>query len=220
MLMKELFSGFRGKPLDKKQIAAGTHLCFMNARSLSDEARLLRKNGNNARALSLIILALEELGKIPLIVNTMLYKRNDAKAWRDFWKVFQSHRIKLGVWTIYGKQILHLLGKNYETELPSGIEALADKFKQIGFYVTFFEDQFIFPEKFTKDNRDWLDFFLAILDERITSFDPLYGTFENSEKFIDRGIEFLATVKGAKTEDEMKKIVTLWISQHRQQEHS
>lgn len=217
--MKNFISGFRGRPLDEKRIAAGMHLCFMNVRTLADEARLLRENGHYARALSLTILALEELGKIPLICNMILYKADDAKAWRKFWKEFQSHRIKLGVWTTYGKRILHALGRNYETELPSGIEPLADKFKQLGFYVTFFKDQFLYPEQFTKDNHEWLDYFIAILDERVISFEPLHGSLEDSEKFIDRAVEFLATVKEAGTMDELKEILSNWISRHGHREH-
>lgn len=212
--MKDFMSGFRGQPLDKKQIAVGMHLCYMNARALADEARLLRENGRHARALSLTVLALEELGKIPLICNMILYSADHAEAWRKFWKAFQSHQIKLGVWTTYGKRILHALGRSYEAELPSGIEPLADKFKQLGFYVSFFKDQFLSPEEFTKDNYEWLDYFLAILEERVISFHPLHGSLENSEKFIDGAVEFLAIVKEAKTMDELKEILSDWISRH------
>jgi AbiV family abortive infection protein len=212
--MKDFMSGFIGQPLDKKQIAAGMHLCYMNARALAEEARLLRENSRYARALSLTILALEELGKIPLIYNMILYKADDAKPWREFWKTFQSHQIKLEVWSTYGKRIMHALGRSYETVLPSGIEPLVDKFKQLGFYVSFFKDQFLFPEEFARDNHEWLDLLTAILNERLISFDPLHGSLENSERFVDQGVELLATVREAKTKDELKKLLSDWISRH------
>lgn len=79
-------SYFMGEPIEKEQIAKGMHLCYMNARAMVDESRLLKENGHYARALSLIILALEELGKIPLMMNAVLYKKEDDEAWKKFWK--------------------------------------------------------------------------------------------------------------------------------------
>ncbi len=217
--MKDFMSGFRGQPIEKKQIAAGMHLCYMNASALADEARLLKEHGHHARALSLTILALEELGKIPLICNMILFRANYAEAWDKSWKEFQSHKIKLGVWTTYGKRLLCALGKGYEVELPSGIEPLADKFKQLGFYVSIFKDQFLYPEDFTKNNNEWLDYFMAISDERISSFKPLHGSLENSEKFLDKAVDFLTTAKEAKTIDELKDKLSHWISQYGHLEH-
>ncbi len=211
--MKNFLSGFKGQPLNKKQLATGMHFCYINAKSLADEVRLLKENGHFSRALSLTILALEELGKIPLICNMILYRENDAEAWRKSWKELQSHKLKLGVWTVYGKRLLRVLGKSYKTELPAGIEPLADKFKQLGFYVSFFKGQFLLPEDFSKDNQEWLEFFLSILDERLASFERFHSSLEGSEKFIDDAREFLITVKRAKTRDQLKEIITDWVSQ-------
>ena len=171
MLMRDFVIGFQGTPLNKNQIAEGMHLCYMNARTLRDEAILLKQNEHHARALSLIILGIEELGKIPLICNMIIYRKDDIEVWRKAWKELQSHRFKMGVWTIYGKRLLNMLGKNYEAEFPSGIEPLTDKFKQLGFYVSFFNGQFLYPEDIAKDNNEWFDYFQNILDERIKSFD-------------------------------------------------
>jgi len=211
--MQKFLSGFKGQPLNKKQIAAGMHFCYINAKSLADEARLLKENGHLSRALSLTILALEELGKIPLICNMILYEENDTEAWRKSWKELQSHKLKLGVWTTYGKRLLHALGKGYTTELPSGIEPLADKFKQLGFYVSFFENQFLLPENFSKDNQEWLEFFLSVLSERLTSFGRFHSSLEDSENFIDDTIQFLTNMKKAKTRDQLKEIISDLISQ-------
>lgn len=168
MLMKEFISGFSGKPLDKKQIAKGMHLCYMNARTLRDEAILLKQNGHHARALSLIILGLEELWKIPMFCDMILLRADDVEAWRKPWKELQSHKVKLGVWPAYGR-LLRVFGKNYEFEFQPGIEPLADKFKQLGFYVSFFKGQFLYPENIAEDNYEWFDYFQKILDERIKS---------------------------------------------------
>ena len=212
--MKNFLSSFRGKPLDKKQIAMGMHLCYKNAEALAGEARLLKENDHRARALSLIILALEELGEIPLIYDMILCRVDDAEAWNKAWRKFQLHKIKLGVLAIYGRRLLRVLGKGYEAELPLGVEPLADKFKQLGFYVSFFKDQFVFPEDFAKDNPEWLDWFQAILDERVASFEPLHGSLENSERFVDRAIEFITLMKETKTIGELKEELRDLILRH------
>jgi hypothetical protein len=143
----------------------------------------------------------------------ILYRKDDAGAWRKAWKEFQAHRVKLGVWTVYGKRLLNMLGKGYESEFPSGIEPLADKFKQLGFYVSFFKGEFILPKEFAKDNHEWRDYFLGVLEERIASFEPLHGSLESSERIVEGAIELLATVKKAKSMDELKKLLSDWISQ-------
>jgi len=214
MSMKEFISGFSGKPLDKKQIAKGMHLCYMNARALRDEAILLKQNNHHARALSLIILGLEELGKIPMFCNMILLRADEVEAWRKPWKELQSHKVKLGVWTTYGKRVLSVLGKGYEVELPSGIEPLVDKFKQLGFYVTFFKGQFLYPENVAEDNHDWFEYFQGILDERIKSFEPLHGSLEKSTELTDKAEKFVTTMKKAKTKDELKEMISHWISQY------
>jgi len=212
--MKDFIAKFRGKPLDEKQIAIGMHLCYMNAIALVDDSRLLKENGRHARAFSLAILALEELGKIPLILNMILYRVDDANAWQEFWRKFNSHQTKLEVWSTYGKLFLRVLNRDYETEFPAGVEPLLDKLKQLGFYVNFFSDQFVFPEDFAKDNSEWIDWLLAVIDERIASFKPLHGSLEDSERLTGRAIELLTVTREAKSPDELKRILSEWISQH------
>lgn len=203
--MKDFLARFKGKPLDKKQIAMAMHLCYANAGALIDEAKLLKENGRNARAISLAILALEELGKIPLICEMIRYRADDADAWRKFWQDFYTHRTKQIVCSSYGEQVLRVCGHGYEVEFPSGIEPLIDKFKQLGFYVSFFEDQFILPEHFAKDNSEWLDWLLAVADERIASFEPFHSSLESSERFLDKGMDFVKAIGSAKSLDELKE---------------
>lgn len=209
--MKDFLSRFKGKPLDKKQIATAMHLCYVNARALLDEAKLLKENGRNARAISLTILALEEFGKIPLIYDMIVYEARDTNAWREFWRAFRSHRTKQIVFSTYGNRLVRVFGNEYEIEFPLGIEPLIDKYKQIGFYVSFFEDQFILPEHFAKDNSEWLDWLLAVADERISSFEPLHSSLEGSERFLNKGIDFLKAIGGARSPDELKEAITEYL---------
>ena len=213
--MKDFLSRFQGKPLDKKQIAMAMHLCYMNAKALLDEAKLLKENGRHARAISLAILALEEFGKIPLICDVIMHGAHDTNAWRKFWQAFRSHRTKQIVCSTYGNKFLRVVGNKYEVEFPVGTEPLIDKFKQLGFYVSFFEDQFILPEHFAKDNSEWLDWLLAVADERIGSFEPLHSSLESSERLVNKGIDLLKAMRGAKSPDELKGAITEYLEAQR-----
>ncbi|MFC1871301.1 AbiV family abortive infection protein [Chloroflexota bacterium] len=214
MQMKDFISKFNGKPIDKKQIANGMHLCYKNAKSLRDEALLLKENGYKARALSLTILGLEEMGKIPLILNMILLLEKDDEAWHKPWKKLLSHKTKIGVMTAYGRGMLRMTGHGFKVELPPNIEPLLDKFKQLGFYVSFFYDQFIYPQDFVKDNHKWLEYLLNTLDERIDRMAGLHSSLEASIRFTDKAVDLLTTVKKARTESEMKKMINNWILQH------
>lgn len=155
--------------------------------------------------------SLGELGKITLICEGPIYKEDDRYAWRKFWKTFRTHQIKQGVWSYYGKRILHLINNDYEVEFPKGIESLLDKCKPLGFYVDFFDNQFILPQDFAENNFEWLDWLFAVLDERIVSFEPLHGSLESSERFVNRGIKLFSMIEGSSSSDELKDNVKQWL---------
>ena len=213
--MKDFLSRFKGKPLDKKQIAKAMHLCYINAKALLNDAKLLKENGRNARAISLAILALEEFGKIPIICDTIRYQADDTNAWKKFWREFRSHRTKQTVCATYGNKFLRMIGYEYEVEFPLGVEPMIDKFKQLGFYVSFFEDQFILPEDFADDNSEWLDWLLAVADERVASFEPLHSSLESSEKFLNKGRDFIKAIRGAKSPDELNGVIRGYLKTRR-----
>jgi AbiV family abortive infection protein len=62
------------------------HLSFVNAQNLLEDAELLYKNERFGRAQALLVLALEELGRIPLLLNAMFIESSDEKLWAAFWK--------------------------------------------------------------------------------------------------------------------------------------
>jgi len=109
--MKNFLSKFKGKPLNEDQIALGMHLCFCNVKELLEDAELLKENKKYPRALSLAILSLEELVKVPLLMDTLRYSKDDNEKWRKFWKSFISHSNKQLVWSEYG-DILKKFGNN------------------------------------------------------------------------------------------------------------
>lgn len=108
-----------------------------------------------------------------------------------------------------------MIGYEYEVEFPLGVEPMIDKFKQLGFYVSFFEDQFILPEDFADDNSEWLDWLLAVADERVASFEPLHSSLESSEKFLNKGRDFIKAIRGAKSPDELNGVIRGYLKTRR-----
>ncbi len=78
--------------------ASGIETAMSNARSLLSDAILLLENGRWARAASLAILAIEEIGK-PSILRGILLARNE-KELRDEWRNYRNHCKKNLMWII------------------------------------------------------------------------------------------------------------------------
>lgn len=201
-----------GKLIGENQIANGMHLCYMNANALASESRLLKENGHYARALSLVILALEELCKIPIILFAVILENKDSTVWSKYWKQFNSHKFKLRIWSQYGKPIPRFKGKGYEGLFPAGIERKVDKFKQLGFYVNFFKGDFVCPEDFAKDNSEWLESLAELTNEMIADFEPTCGSLESSKRSVGRGKDFVKTMGNNITREELKKAMSEWHS--------
>jgi len=170
------------------EIARGMHLSFVNAQNLVEDAELLYKNERFGRAQSLLVLALEELGRIPLLADAMLIEPSDQKLWAAFWKQVRQHSAKQGVWAWYGKGLGsdHPDAKFFDPLLPKGDERLIDRLKQCGFYLTFFERSFILPNLFARLRRKQLLEFFGFVRNRIQGFSSLHGNFGASLRFVAR----------------------------------
>lgn len=68
-------------PLTDAEIARGAHFCYLNARRLLEDARVLADR-SPGHALSLTVLALEELGKVPLLFE--MHADADSERWRRY----------------------------------------------------------------------------------------------------------------------------------------
>lgn len=75
-------------------VADAFRACWENARNLVTEAKLLSEHGHKARALSLSVLALEEIGKL-FCADGLLYARPDDHKAKAFAKSLKSHAAKL-----------------------------------------------------------------------------------------------------------------------------
>jgi AbiV family abortive infection protein len=220
----ELSELFKERPLTHREIAAGMSQCFLNARDLIEDAELLRRKNRNARAFSLAALALEELGKIPMLYDMAFYSPHDEARWKKFWKAFRRHQVKQHVIGEYGKMLMVPLGQSkrrpYKVEIPEGFGEIADSFKQLGFYVNFFHDRFSSPEAFFRDNSDWIDFTIAAAKERLDSFTRMHSTPARSFRFLQKGLNTVKDLKaavdraGAKTPAEILTAVHAELEKH------
>jgi AbiV family abortive infection protein len=167
------------------------HLSFKNAAKLARESRLLATHRASARALSLAVLGLEELGKVPLLFSGLLLDPADTAGWKVLWSKLRSHYHKQSVWSVYGSFLQrqrHPDAALFQDRYPDGIEPLLDKFKQMGFYVSFHRGQFLEPSQFAADNRRWLRYLLSVLENRVASLRKLHGTLDSSERFVKQAL--------------------------------
>ncbi len=144
--MKEFLRKFDNGPVTDEEVARGMHLSYKNSQRLAREARFLSWTGSPDRAMALAVLGLEELGRIPLLLNAVFLEEHDTEAWRVLWKKLRSHPSKQAVWSAYGRILEKSSSEDakfFSDRYPHGLEPLLDKFKQCGFYVSYFDGRFM-----------------------------------------------------------------------------
>ncbi len=194
-LLARLSSGQNPKrPLSIDETAEGLTACYRNGLGLLEDARLLAANSREPRALSLTILALEELAKIPDLYETYTDPacRDDGHAWADFWKRFNLHKPKQKRIAAYGnimRESTNLEDATFENPTPyaSYLSESAyghlDNVKQRNFYVDFIGSQFRCPEA-NKDISAGLDFLFSFAEERADSFGSWHVSTQRSIDFL------------------------------------
>ena len=84
---------YRGK-LSLEQIAEGIVTCLENARALVEDATTLLKAQRYPRALTCLLVADQELGKVHVLLAMARIYPSKQIHWSDKWKSFRSHEIK------------------------------------------------------------------------------------------------------------------------------
>lgn len=151
--------------LSVNEVAKVISVCYHNAKSLLDDAKLLLSHNRPPRAVSLAILADEELAKASLL--TKAWVDNEEKLWLDAKDAFRKHEPKLVDF------ILEYLAKEYMEKGPQRIEQLLGKAakakpgggglnetKQQGIYVCLWNDQVGVPAEVIS-----LDFAKEVISE-------------------------------------------------------
>ncbi len=77
-------------------ISKALYVCHENANSLIEEANLLYRANKYPRAYFLAQIAIEEIGKISMLIASAQYPAQYSKVWERFWKLFRSHSFKIG----------------------------------------------------------------------------------------------------------------------------
>jgi AbiV family abortive infection protein len=203
--MKNFLKKFKGKPLNDEKVAIGMHYCFCNAKDLYEEAKLLKKNKRYSRVFGLLILSLEELSKIAILLNTVFYSKDDDKKWNAFWKSFNTHSHKQIVWSFYGKNLEKYFNNySFKDRYPPGLQPLLEKGKQLCFYVNFFDNDFIKPGDFAKDNIEWLNWIIEFTEKRIKSFSNLHSSLDKSKVIVKSTKKIFNLLKNNRSEAELK----------------
>lgn len=206
--MKNFLKKFKGKPLNDEKAAIGMHYCFLNAKDLYEDAKLLKKNKRYSRAFSLLILSLEELAKIPILLNTIFYPKDDDEKWNAFWKSFNTHSDKQIMWSFYGEYLEKYFNNySFEDRYPPGLQPLLEKGKQLCFYVNFFENDFIKPDDFAKDNIEWLNWIIEFTEKRIKSFSSFHSSLNRSRVVVKHTKNIFSLFKNNMGEAELKSSI-------------
>lgn len=179
--------------LSPTQAAEGAHLCFVNTNELLFDARILAVEGRVSRALSLTVLALEELAKISELHRVAIKCQfaPDQINWKEFWGDFNFHKPKQKRATAYGnaiKEAVPSTGDGLDNPLPyksyfsEKTFGNLDRAKQKNFYVDFLDGKFVAPVN-DKKTREILSVLYAFASERIDTFGSWHSSIARNLAF-------------------------------------
>jgi len=77
-----------------EQISEGIYFCIENATNIFGDACILIKANRFPRALSLLLLAIQEVGKVNILKNMSMIPSKNQKLWKKEWKNFRKHDTK------------------------------------------------------------------------------------------------------------------------------
>ncbi len=114
----------RQRPLNLEAIVNGIDACIENAEALLVDALLLSHNKRFARALTCILTADQEIGKVAVLENMAMLTPNKQGDWRDAWKRFYEHVPKVTMSFLARVPLHHHSDLDHLVDLA----LLADKF--------------------------------------------------------------------------------------------
>ena len=187
-------SSFRQrKTLTKEQVATLMHFCYCNARDLYDEAIILRDNKKYARAVTLCVLALEELSKMPIAINAVFFPKDDKLVWEGFWITFNSHSYKQRALKDYGKQSLMKVidpkrwERYYSAHIPDDMPL--NEIKLASIYVDCYDATAIRPNAIFTENKGVLPLIFTVLKNRLEAWAQFHSTHKLSSEFVESTID-------------------------------
>jgi len=223
MNLKEFLKKTRTGQLSVDEIGRGMHKSFINANELIEDADILLEH-RPERAISLTVLALEEIAKIILLANAAARASKSIVSWKEIDDDLnlRSHKHKQDIFAAYGSALLNKLSlaeENkyyYEQKVPGGIGPLLDYMKQLGFYVDVANGQFISPKEFGADNREWANWLISVAKERLKKFEVLHGTEDKSLEVARNAAELVSFISEVTNEDQFKQKIREFIEKRLQ----
>jgi AbiV family abortive infection protein len=214
-IVRILVSVFGGKnperPLTIAEAAPGLTACYVNAVDLLQDAKLLADADRVPRAIALTVLALEELGKIPDLIDTAVLASisSDASGWSSFWRRYRDHNSKQTrianyrrtIGTEIGSQTMFVNPGPYASFLPPDLGRSLDLLKLRSLYVDFWENRFVLPGTVAVDHGSILNYLFGVAQERADSFAHYHASEERSRLFLELRVR-LASSDAQGEEDE------------------
>jgi len=133
-MKKRFVSQFSGY-ITPKQAAAGIEAALANARGLYADAELLIEKGRWGRAAALSILAIEEVGKVPIIREILLARNSEELI--ESWRSYRTHTAKnlIHLWPVFAaKGARHLEDFRAIYDRSREDPLMLDAIKQLAFY--------------------------------------------------------------------------------------
>lgn len=163
MIKKVNKNAFWKYPLAPNQICQGIEACLNNGDNLYEASIILASHGKKDVAKSLLIIAHEELGKIPMLLNAATIEPKYQDKWLHFWKDFRDHNEKqIGSYAaaIAYDAAVYNEPEKMKTKLDEVKKFVKNfsKVKEEGFYVNYLplEKIFLAPNQISSDSFERL----------------------------------------------------------------
>jgi len=154
--LRVLFNKYSGC-LSLEQISEGIYICLDNAIDLFGDAYILLKANRYPRALNLLLTAIQESGKINILIKMVTIEPKERKRWKDQWRYFRNHKKKdsFGYGTKINSNFHDSPGEAFWQQLlyKKDSAAAKEKVRQFGLYVDYISDdkKWWSPSEITED---------------------------------------------------------------------
>ena len=124
-------------PLTIEEISKGLGACVDNINALVLDAEALLQADRPARALTCLLVAGQEMGKVQFLQAMLTFESDDLDRWKEIWKAFYNHRSKAagGLLGLLGPTTPSSVVGPIVVELNAGIGGTAEEERNRTLYV-------------------------------------------------------------------------------------
>lgn len=126
-------------PLTIEEISKGLGACVDNINALVLDAEALLQADRPARALTCLLVAGQEMGKVQFLQAMLTFESDDLDRWKEIWKAFYNHRSKAagGLLGLLGPTTPSSVVGPIVVALNAGIGGTAEEERNRTLYVDF-----------------------------------------------------------------------------------